>query len=75
MRKVFSGPGCPENRVFPLEEMLSLKKNCLLVFSAHNLRDIHYFSQQPYLAEKTEDPQIYIGFDFCISEPKKNIPL
>lgn len=74
IKKVFSGPGSPENRVFLLEEILPLKKNCLLVFSAHSLRDIYYFSQQPYLAEKTENPQLYIGFDFCISEPKKNIP-
>ena len=75
MKKVFGGFESPENRIFSLEEILALKKNCLLVFLVHNLRDIYYFSQQPsFLAEKIESPQLYLGFDFCISEPKKNIP-
>jgi len=47
MKKVFGGFESPENRIFPLEEILTLKKNCLLVFLVHNLRDIYYFSQQP----------------------------
>lgn len=74
IKKIFGGSGSPADRVFPLTEIMSLKKNCLLVFLAHNLHDIYYFSRQSFLAEKTEDPQFYIGFDFCIAEPKKNIP-
>ena len=74
MKKIFSGKNNPENHVFSLEDILSLKKNCLLVFSAHSLQDIHYFSQKPFFLNQTEKSQFYIGFDFRISKPNKDIP-
>jgi len=74
IKKIFSVNSSSE-RVFLLEEALPYQKNCLLVFSVHNLRDIHYFSQQPFFSEKEKvNPQIYLGFDFYIKDPKKELP-
>jgi DNA polymerase-3 subunit alpha len=72
MKKIFSKDS-PENRVFSLEDILFLKKNCLLVFCAHTLQDIHYFSQKPFFLNQTEKTQFYIGFDFHISKADKVI--
>ena len=72
MKKIFS-KSSPENRVFGLEDILSLKKNCLLVFSVHTLQDIHYLSQKPFFLNQTEKTQFYLGFDFHISKANKVI--
>jgi len=73
--KKFFSANSPSERVFLLEEAIPYQKNCLLVFSVHNLQDIHYFSRQPFFLEKEkENPQIYLGFDFYIKDPKKELP-
>jgi len=54
---------------------MPLQKNCLLVFAAHNLEDIIYFSQQTFFQSAEEGKSsFYIGFDFCLKEPKKDLP-
>ncbi|CAJ0747043.1 24897_t:CDS:10 [Entrophospora sp. SA101] len=73
--KKFFNPNSPVDRVFLLEEVISCQKNCLLVFSVHNLKDIIYFSQQSFFSVKEKaNSQTYLGFDFYIKDPKKELP-
>ncbi|KLL03892.1 MAG: DNA polymerase III subunit alpha [Mycoplasmataceae bacterium CE_OT135] len=73
--KKFFSVNSPSDRVFLLEDVISCQKNCLLVFSAHNLKDIIYFSQQSFFSAKEKiSSQVYLGFDFYIKDPKKELP-
>ncbi|RHZ36986.1 PHP domain-containing protein [endosymbiont GvMRE of Glomus versiforme] len=73
IKKLFNASSL--DQVFLLEDVLSCQNNCLIVFSVHNLKDIVYFSQQSFfLTKEKANSQIYLGFDFHIKEPKKELP-
>ena len=73
--KKFFNTNSPADRIFLLEDVLSCQKNCLLVFSVHSLKGIVYFSQQSFFSTKEKvNSQIYLGFDFCLKDPKKELP-
>lgn len=73
LKVVFNGDS-PKDRTFSLDNLFHLKKDCLFVFTAHNINDISYFLQKQFFMAETKDKsQFYIGFDFCIQEPKKHI--
>jgi len=69
----------PSDRVFLLEFILvSLSKNCLIIFEAQNLQEIIFFANQWINIKSTRkeinSDNLFIGFNFFLLSPGSNIP-
>ena len=79
IQKLFS-PDSPIDRTFSLNYLLiSLSKNCLIVFEAQNLEEIIFFANHWIITANPSQKEInydnlFIGFNFFLLSPASSIP-